>query len=107
MPVTGPGLCHATVLPCICPLNASRFRASDHTGTYEGVATTLFGHSEPVKKLVWRLQSVERDQLISWEEFLDFAEQKEHIPGSKEEWCVVPDCNSGHQLVRVGRSWCP
>ena len=21
--------------------------------------------------------------------------------------CVVPDCNSGHQLVRVGWSWCP
>ena len=24
------------------------------------------------------------------------------------EWCVVaPDCNSGHQLVLVGWSWCP
>ena len=22
-------------------------------------------------------------------------------------WCVVPDCNSGHQLVLVGWSWCP
>ena len=21
--------------------------------------------------------------------------------------CVVPDCNSGHQLVLVGWSWCP
>ena len=22
-------------------------------------------------------------------------------------WCVVPDCKSGHQLVRVGWGWCP
>ena len=24
-----------------------------------------------------------------------------------QQWCVVPDCNSGHQLVVVGWSWCP
>ena len=85
-PVTGPRRFPGTILPCFRPLNTSRFCALDLAVTYEGLATTLFRHSEPVKKLVWRLQSVERDQRISWEKFLDFAVQKEHIPASKEEW---------------------
>ena len=54
--------------------------------TYEGIATTLFGHSQPVRTLVWSLQSKGPGHKIGWDEFIAFAEQDDHIPSTAEEW---------------------
>lgn len=54
--------------------------------TYEGIATTLFGHSQPVRSLVWSLQSKGPGHKIGWDEFIAFAEHDEHIPSTAEEW---------------------
>eukprot|EP01043_Picozoa_sp_COSAG02_P022798 COSAG02_NODE_1195_length_13940_cov_15.482407_11_plen_113_part_00 len=54
--------------------------------TYEGIATTLFGHSQPVRTLVWSLQSKGLGHKIGWDEFIAFAEHDDHIPSTAEEW---------------------
>ena len=48
--------------------------------TFEGLATTLFGHSTPVRELVWSLQAKGDSFTIGWEEFISFAEKEDHIP---------------------------
>ena len=48
--------------------------------TFEGLATTLFGHSTPVRELVWSLQAKGDSVTIGWEEFISFAEKEDHIP---------------------------
>ena len=54
--------------------------------TYEGIATTLFGHSQSVRTLVWSLQSKGEGHKIPWDEFIAFAEKDDHIPTSAEDW---------------------
>ena len=48
--------------------------------TFEGLATTLFGHSASVLELVWSLQTKGDGLKIGWEEFIAFAEKEDHIP---------------------------
>ena len=54
--------------------------------TYEGIATTLFGHSQSVRTLVWSLKSKGFDHKIGWDEFIAFAEKDDHIPTTAEDW---------------------
>ena len=54
--------------------------------TYEGIATTLFGHSQSVRTLVWSLQSKGAGHKIGWDEFIAFAENDDHIPTTAEDW---------------------
>ena len=70
--------CHLSLLPqMVGVIDAS---------TYEGMATTLFGHSQSVRTLVWSLQSKGEGHKIPWDEFIAFAEKDDHIPTSAEDW---------------------
>lgn len=91
--------------------------------TYEGIATTLFGHSQPVRTLVrhtnpppshfraklirppnsqvWSLQSKGPGHKIGWDEFIAFAEHNDHIPSTAEEWEKIVEVLGANPAILI------